>query len=64
MLVLSRKINESVMIGTDIRVQVVEIDRDRVRLGFEAPDTVTIHRDQVWERNFGRWVALRDRGLT
>ena len=48
MLVLSRKKNERVMINNDIRVIVVEIRRDKVRLGFEAPAGVQIHREEVW----------------
>lgn len=48
MLVLSRKKEEGVMIGDNVRVRIVEIRGDKVRLGFDAPDDVTIHRDEVW----------------
>lgn len=48
MLVLSRKVNEAVVIGDDVRVTVVEIRGDKVRLGFEAPNDVTVHRQEVW----------------
>ena len=37
MLVLSRKANQSIMIGSDIRILVVGVDRDQVKLGIEAP---------------------------
>lgn len=44
MLVLSRKINESIQIGPDIRVKVVRLTGDRVRLAIEAPSDVSILR--------------------
>jgi len=43
-------INEWILIGDNIRVCVVEIRGDKVRLGFEAPDDVRIHRKEVWLR--------------
>jgi carbon storage regulator len=49
MLVLSRKINQSIMIGDEIRVVVVGVDRDQVKIGIEAPRTVTIHRSEIYE---------------
>lgn len=48
MLVLSRKVNEAVVIGDDVSVTVVEIRGDKVRLGFDAPNDVTVHRQEVW----------------
>ena len=47
MLVLQRKVNERIQIGTDIFITVVEIRGDKVRLGFEAPRNVPIHRQEV-----------------
>lgn len=49
MLVLSRKKDESIVINDDIVVTIVEIRRDKVRLGFEAPKDVPIHRREVYE---------------
>jgi carbon storage regulator len=49
MLVLSRKRDESIMIGDHIRVTVTRITEDVVRLGIEAPDHVPIHRMEVWK---------------
>jgi len=48
MLVLSRKCNERVRIGNDIIITLVEIRGDQVRLGFDAPDSVSVHREQVY----------------
>lgn len=47
MLVLSRKINEAIIIGENIRVVVVDIDRGKIRLGIEAPKGITIDREEV-----------------
>ena len=47
MLVLSRKKNESIKIGPNITVVVVEIRGDKVRLGIEAPREVPVDRDEV-----------------
>jgi len=49
MLVLSRKLNQSIIIGDEIRIVVVSIDRDTVKLGIEAPRSVPVHRSEVYE---------------
>jgi len=48
MLVLSRKINESIVINDDIVVTIVEIRGDKVRLGIEAPKDIPVHRSEVY----------------
>ncbi len=50
MLVLSRKKGESIRANDDIRIVIVEIRGDSVRLGISAPADVTIHRREVYER--------------
>ena len=47
MLVLSRKIGESIVIGTDISVTILEVRGDVVRVGIDAPRTVAVHRKEV-----------------
>lgn len=49
MLVLSRKKNESIVIGDNIRIVIVEVRGDKVRLGIEAPLSVGVHRNEVWQ---------------
>lgn len=49
MLVLSRKKNESIIINDDVKIVVVEIRGDKVRLGIEAPKEVPVHRNEVYE---------------
>ena len=56
MLVLTRKCDESVVIGAakrfdgSIKVTVIEIRDGKVKLGFEAPDDVPVHRLELWEQ--------------
>jgi carbon storage regulator len=50
MLILSRKANQAIVIGHTVRVTVVGIKGDRVRLGIEAPPEVTVDRAEVHER--------------
>lgn len=49
MLVLSRRRDEEIIIGDNIRIVVVDIRRDKVRLGVEAPKEVPVHRREVYE---------------
>ena len=49
MLVLSRQRDESVVIGDNIVVTIVDIRGDKVRLGIEAPKDVPVHRNEVFE---------------
>jgi carbon storage regulator len=49
MLVLSRKREESIRIGDEIVITIVDIRGDKVRLGVEAPKDVPVHRQEVYE---------------
>lgn len=48
MLALSRKINESVMLGNDIEVTILEIKGDQVKIGINAPKSVPIYRKEIY----------------
>ncbi|MGZ3576140.1 MAG: carbon storage regulator CsrA [Vulcanimicrobiaceae bacterium] len=48
MLVLSRKVNQSIMVGDNVRVVVVAVDRDQVKLGIEAPREIAVHRSEIY----------------
>ena len=50
MLVLTRKLGEGITIGPNIRVIVLEMRGGQVRLGVEAPRTIEVHRDEVYNR--------------
>ena len=47
MLVLSRKLNEKIVINGDIVVTVVKIDRNQVRIGIEAPGQIPVYREEI-----------------
>lgn len=49
MLVLSRQRDESIIIGDNIIITIVDIRGDKVRLGIQAPKEVTVHRQEVYE---------------
>lgn len=49
MLVLSRKKGQSIMIGRDIEITIVDVQGEQIRLGISAPKNVTIHRKEVFE---------------
>lgn len=48
-LVLSRKLNETIRIGDNVRVTIVDIRGDRIRIGIDAPKDVAVHRDEVYQ---------------
>jgi carbon storage regulator len=50
MLVLSRKLNETIVIGNNIRIRVVGISGSQVRLGIEAPDEIKVMREELLSR--------------
>jgi carbon storage regulator len=49
MLILSRKVNEKIMIGEDISVSIIEVRGDQVRIGVDAPKTVKVFRQEVFD---------------
>ncbi|MFV1951923.1 MAG: carbon storage regulator CsrA [Nitrospinota bacterium] len=50
MLILTRKSGESVTIGDDIKITVIEIRGKQVRLGIEAPAELIVHREEIYKR--------------
>lgn len=48
MLILSRKKDESIIIDDEIKIKVIEIDGNRIQLGISAPESITIHREEVY----------------
>ncbi len=49
MLVLSRKKDESIMIGDQIEIKILAVEGDQIKLGIVAPKTVKVHRSEVFE---------------
>ncbi|MBM7551430.1 carbon storage regulator CsrA [Thalassobacillus pellis] len=50
MLVLNRKVNESLKIGDDIEVKVIAVDGDQVKIGISAPKNVDIYRQEIYQK--------------
>ncbi len=49
MLVLSRKLGEQIIIGENILITVVKIDRNQIRIGIEAPQNIAVYRNSSYE---------------
>lgn len=50
MLILTRRVGETLRINHDITVTVLGIKANQVRIGIEAPDEIAIHREEIWQR--------------
>ena len=48
MLALSRKVNESIIIGNDIEVTILEVKGDQVKIGINAPKSIPVYREEVY----------------
>jgi len=49
MLVLTRKLNQEIVIGDDIRITVVAVGNDQVKLGITAPRSIPVHRSEIYK---------------
>ena len=49
MLVLSRRRDESIMIGDSVKVTIVDVRGDRVKLGIDAPKSIPVHREEIYD---------------
>jgi len=65
MLILARKLNETILIGEDIKITVVEIQGDKVKLGIEAPREMPVLREELYKavREENRQAVVSSRGV-
>ena len=51
MLILSRKVGEKIKIGDDVTITLIEVHKgvEKVRVGIDAPKSVAVHRQEVWD---------------
>ena len=49
-LILTRRINETIVIGDDVEVTVLDVKGNQVRLGVKAPRSVQVHREEIYQR--------------
>jgi len=64
MLVLSRRTNQSIMIGDEIEITVLSVSGDKVRLGIKAPREVPVYRDEVYAQVQGEQLETDAARLT
>jgi carbon storage regulator len=50
MLILTRRVGETVMIGNDVTVTILGVKGNQVRVGINAPKNVAVHREEIYER--------------
>ncbi len=50
MLILTRKIGESLMVGEEVTVTVMDVKGNQVRIGIAAPNDVAVHREEIYDR--------------
>ncbi|MBW2616277.1 MAG: carbon storage regulator CsrA [Deltaproteobacteria bacterium] len=62
MLILTRKLGERVTIGDDITITLLEIKGTQIKLGIEAPKSISIHRQEIYERIRRENLASSDVG--
>ena len=63
MLILTRRVGETLMIGDDVTVTVLGVKGNQVRIGVNAPKDVSVHREEIYER-IKKEQQLQQQGLS
>ncbi len=50
MLILTRRVGETLMVGDDVQVTVLSVQGNQVRIGIQAPENVSVHREEIYKR--------------
>ncbi len=50
MLILTRRIGESLLVGDDVKITILEIQGNQIRLGIKAPREIEVHREEIYQR--------------
>ncbi|MGD9153843.1 MAG: carbon storage regulator CsrA [Gammaproteobacteria bacterium] len=50
MLILSRRINESIIINDDVKIKILDVQKNQVRIGIDAPSDIPVNRKEIWLR--------------
>lgn len=50
MLILTRRINESIIIGNNVKITILGVTGNQVRIGIDAPKDVSVHREEIYKR--------------
>ncbi len=61
MLILTRKVGETIIIDKDIRVTVLAAKGNQLRLGIDAPEHIEVHREEIYERIYGTSAKREDK---
>ena len=65
MLILSRKLGESIVIGVNIRVKIMRVEGEVVKIGIDAPDAIPVHRQEVFDEiQRNNQQAVMKQGMT
>jgi carbon storage regulator len=64
MLVLSRQKDESIMVGDNVKITVVDVRGDKVRLGITAPKVIPVHRNEIYEKIQRKKAEQQQQSLT
>ena len=50
MLILTRRLNETIVVGDDVKITILGVKGNQIRLGIDAPKEISVHREEIWEK--------------